>query len=148
MASSHSFFRSPGRAGAGARDVGPEVGGLLLVGLQGHTVDRVEDETAFGAARGGRDGSGDGAVVRGDQRERPAVGVVVALTDQAGDVEEFLVDAAGGDRLDRARGVDVQVVAGPAGLREGRRAVLARQGYGPGAGDQDAVAGDEGDDGA
>ncbi len=149
------LLQAGGGTGPGAADLRPEGGRLLLVGLEGDAVDGREDGAALGAARGGGHRAGDvgGPVVHGDERQVPGVRVVVALADEPGDVEEFLVDAARGDRVDGALGVDVQVLAGLPGLDQGRGAVLRGQRGGAGAAravvrHQDPVAGDEGDDGA
>ncbi|CAM5581732.1 hypothetical protein STANM309S_03380 [Streptomyces tanashiensis] len=138
-------------AGAGGRgaDLGPEGGGLLLLRLQRDPVDGLEDLAAPGAAGGRGDGGREVGAVDRDQGQRGGGGVVVALADQAGDVEEFLVDPPGGERGGGVLGVDVQVLAGAAGLDQRDGPVLARQGRGRRiafgvAGDQDAVAGDQG----
>lgn len=143
--------RHGARAGVRTGDVGPEGGGLLLVGGEGDGADGTEDEGAVGAAGRGRGAAGHvhGSVVDRDERQLLGVRVVVALPDEAGDVEQLGVDRAGGEGPHRAFGVDVQVLAGLPGLHERLRAVRAGHRGGGGAagrvgGDQDPVAGDQG----
>ena len=111
---------APGSGGR-VRRLGEEVRGLGLVGLEGDTVDRGQGLPLLGALGGGRRGTGPAEVVRvaRDDRHGVGAGVVVAHQDQAGDVEQLLVDLAGGDRVGGLGGVDVHVLADPPGLDGG-----------------------------
>ena len=126
--------------------------GLRLVGLERDAVDRVQGLRLLSALGRGRRGTRPAEVRRVTRDDRHAVGagVVVAHDARAGDVEELLVHLVRGERVRRLGGVDVDVLADPPGLDGGHRAVLARQHgddrrVGAGPGDEDLVAGDEGD---
>ena len=98
LRSSQSFSIEPAARLRGFVRSAQNVGGLRLVGAERDTVDRLEHDAGLGAARG-HGGSGREVGVLRDERHESVLRVVVALTDEAGDVEELLVDLAGGQRL-------------------------------------------------